>query len=350
MLPKKDYLKSTNAKHMRNILLPAALCFLGLFAAAQTPASKTDTSYTLSPEATRDLLNQLNIDSTAFLKNSGQQACGCIDSVKLVGGSKKELLKNITACIDEHVVSYQMALKLMRSMKSPGGNISLSTDAEDPEYKEYYYRLETWLKSNCKSLGAAMAINDDKTSTSSVSNNKKAREEYDKGTEYLHKEEYSDAIRWLEKCIKTDPDFAFAWDNLGIAYRRTNKLDKAIHAYQVSLLIDSMGRTPLQNLPVAFGLLGRADEAIAAYKTLLARYPGDPEAYYGLGQIYMNNKKDYEAATDNLCQAYRIYLSQRSPYRADAEQLIATLYRQMKSDGKEAAFIAILRKYDLNPR
>jgi cytochrome c-type biogenesis protein CcmH/NrfG len=35
-----------------------------------------------------------------------------------------------------------------------------------------------------------------------------------------------------------DPEFAFAWDNLGISYRRLNNYDKAIDAYSKSIAID----------------------------------------------------------------------------------------------------------------
>jgi cytochrome c-type biogenesis protein CcmH/NrfG len=40
----------------------------------------------------------------------------------------------------------------------------------------------------------------------------------------------------LKKAVQ-DPEFAFAWDNLGISYRRLNNYDKAIDAYSKSIAI-----------------------------------------------------------------------------------------------------------------
>jgi tetratricopeptide (TPR) repeat protein len=48
-----------------------------------------------------------------------------------------------------------------------------------------------------------------------------------------------------------DPEFAFAWDNLGISQRRLNNYDKAIFAYSKSLAIDPK-LMPLQNIAVAY--------------------------------------------------------------------------------------------------
>jgi cytochrome c-type biogenesis protein CcmH/NrfG len=49
-----------------------------------------------------------------------------------------------------------------------------------------------------------------------------------------------------------DPEFAFAWDNLGISYRRLNNYDKAIDAYSKSIAIDPKWINAATNIAVAY--------------------------------------------------------------------------------------------------
>jgi tetratricopeptide (TPR) repeat protein len=77
---------------------------------------------------------------------------------------------------------------------------------------------------------------------------------YNKGVELLQKEKYKDAIPFFEKAVSLDDDFAFAWDNLGICYRRTEQYIKAEEAYKASLKVDPAGKGTLQNLPVVYQL------------------------------------------------------------------------------------------------
>ncbi|WP_165917345.1 tetratricopeptide repeat protein [Flaviaesturariibacter aridisoli] len=336
---------------MRKQLLLLALLGASCAVGAQTTATVTtsDTSYTLDEAATKQILAQLKIDTARFLNESAAGACTCVDSVAKLGKQKQELLNAIHSCLAQASIGYQGAMKVYHSMEQPGKEIIVSTDPNDPGFRTYYYIVENRTRNECASLKRLLVTNDDVTSESSYSNNKKSREAYTKGTGFMEAQNYPEAIKWLEKAVQTDPEFAFAWDNLGLCYRRSNKLEKAVNAYRTSIKVDSMGRTPLMNLPVALGLLGRADEAVAAYQLLLSRYPGDPEAYYGIGQILLTIKKDYPAALDNLCQAYLLYIKMKSPYRSDAESLISQAYRSMKSAGQEAEFDRILARYQLTP-
>jgi tetratricopeptide (TPR) repeat protein len=52
--------------------------------------------------------------------------------------------------------------------------------------------------------------------------------------------------------VKIDPNFAYAYDNMGICYRRLEEYDKAIEAYEKSLKIDPYGTMPLQNLGIVY--------------------------------------------------------------------------------------------------
>src|SRR5438309_252152 len=76
----------------------------------------------LSDKEAQDVLNQIKMDSTTFLKSSGTQACGCIDSVNKVVTDKDKKIKGFSDCIDEQVNSYQLATKLLKAMKSNNKN------------------------------------------------------------------------------------------------------------------------------------------------------------------------------------------------------------------------------------
>ena len=173
--------------------------------------------------------------------------------------------------------------------------------------------------------------------------NKEAMEQYNFGAELSDKGIYEDAIPFYKKAVEIDPLFAFAWDNLGVCYRKTNKIDKAIEAYKKSIAINPYGETPLQNIAIAYEMNNDFDKAIEAYQQYLEHYPDGVEGYYGLGR-QMFYKKDYENALDNMCKAYNLYVKMKSPYRVDAEKMINVLFTTMK----EKKFNEILKKHNIS--
>ena len=51
-------------------------------------------------------------------------------------------------------------------------------------------------------------------------------------------------MKAYEKALEIDPVFAFAWDNLGLTYRRLEKYDLALDAYRKSLELVPNGFMP----------------------------------------------------------------------------------------------------------
>jgi tetratricopeptide (TPR) repeat protein len=297
----------------------------------------------LTGDEAKAVLNQVFPDSTSFLRNAAHRACDCIDSVDLVEKNKQKKIEGFSGCIDREVESYQLATKLLNSMKSPGNKeINLYVDKNSSDYKHYYYDIERWVKDSCQSLNKAMGSNNE-AKEKSFSKNPDAMNAYNAGVPLLDKENYSAAIPFFEKAVSIDPEFVFAWDNLGVCYRHTEKYDKAEVAYKTSLKIDPTNKTALQNLPLVYQLQKRNDDAIAAYNNFLSYYPDDPEVFYGVGLLYFN-KDDMENALKNLCKAYNIYVEQKSAYRSDAEKVINMIYANMKKAGKENVFNRILKE------
>lgn len=323
---------------MHKLYLLIITCFASLLS-SNAQKEKTDA---------RDILSQINIDSTTLLRNVAKSACNCVDSVNTATVENKKKREAIAACIDKEVSAYELALQLLNTLKASGGEKTIYiSDKKSDQYKHYYYEIERRLKDSCEVLNKALNTNDE-TSEKSFSENPKAKEAYNKGVKMLEQNKYADAIPWFEKAVETDPEFVFAWDNLGVCYRRTGKYEKAEAAYKASLKIEPSGKTPLQNLPIVYKMQNKNNEAIAAYKDLLKYYPDDPEVYYGISLIYYDNLKDMEKALDNMCKAYNIYVEQKSAFRSDAEKVINMIYSQMKKDNKEDLFYKILKENNIS--
>ena len=226
-------------------------------------------------------------------------------------------------------------------------NISINDDEFSDEFKTYYFKLERYMMKHCSSLYEKMAANNI-INERSLSSNEKAWEYYNKGLDAVKEENYKKAISYFKKAVKEDPQFAFAWDNLGINYRRLNDYDKAIECYKNSLDIDPYGQMPLQNIAVAYQYKKEYQKAIAAYEKLATVDKNNPEIYYGIGNIYALFLEDYEKGLQYMCKAYNMYLTQKSPFRADAEKVINMIYGEMKNKGKEATFNKILEENNIS--
>lgn len=287
-----------------------------------------------------------------LLSELAQNACKCIDSIPVDGESKEEIVKKINACIKDQATAYQLGSKLLGIDLLKGNNqkldISINVDENSPDYKKYYFEMEKYLMDSCTSLKAKIALNE-KTNEKSVSNNIEARKLYNQGLEETRNNNIENAIACYQKAVAIDPDFAFAWDNLGLCYRKAGKFDEALSAYKKSLEIDSLSTTPLQNIAVVYQYKKQYPEAIAIYKKLAVVNPDDPEVYYGIGRIYGILMNEYESGLDYMCKAYNLYTTQKSPYRTDAEKVIQNIYSQMKNAGKEDKFYEILKKNNITP-
>lgn len=323
-------------------ILPICLLF-----AVMAWAQKNKKKEKLSDEDTKELLSNVNIDSTSFLRQAALTACSCIDSINQAEKDNEKKKTEISDCIDKQVEVYQMMIKMFHTLTSSDNKIIINTNKNSDEYKHYYFDLERWLQDSCKPMNQIMGTNDE-AREKSYSSNSDAKNAYNKGNDFLRQENYKDAIPLFEKAVAIDSEFAFAWDNLGICYRRTSEYDKAIAAYKNSLRVDPQGKTPLQNLAVVYQLQNKPDEAITTYNEILKYYPGDPEVYYGVGLVYYSVKKDMENALQNMCKAYNIYSNQKSPYRSDAEKVINLIYTEMKKNNREDVFNRILKENNIH--
>lgn len=327
---------------MRKLTTPLLFLLLPLFARSQ----KDTLTGAQANELAKQITSQL-FDSSRLLSENGRDACNCISKIKVAKKDAEKIAGEISDCIHKQAEAYQMMVKLMGSMTGGSNKITIDVNKESNEYKKYYYDIERWLRDSCRSMNLAVGSNN-KESEYSTSGNKKAKAAYTSGIEALKKEDYEGGIYYFTKAVEIDSLFAFAWDNLGVCNRKLGKLDEALAAYNKSLSIDPKGRLPLENIPIVYEYKNDYDKALQAYMNILDVYPDNPEAWYGSGRMYIL-KENYEKGLENLCKAYNLYVKTSSPYRVDAEKNISYIYVKMKEQGKEEAFMKILKDNGLDP-
>lgn len=298
---------------------------------------------------------QKNVDNKKLTQELSENACKCVDSIEIFNRNKSDVIKDVHGCIDRYTGALQLGSllstvdEMSKNAPEVDGkkqvNLNFNTDKDSKQYIESYNEIERYMMKNCQSLKKAVNVAESKIDK--VTKNEEALDFYHKAIEASKKEDWAEAIENYENAVKKDPSYTYAWDNLGVCYRRVRQYDKAINAYKKSLEVDPKGKMPLQNIPVAYIHKKEYQKAIDAYLELDKIYPGDPEVYYGIGNIYFSAIKDDEKALEYICKAYRIYSNQKSPYRTDAESIISSIYKNMKEKGQNKKFEGILKKNNI---
>lgn len=116
---------------------------------------------------------------------------------------------------------------------------------------------------------------------------------------YRFKKQFDKAISSAEKAVALSPNSALACFMLGAALCGSERFEEAIPHLKKSLRLSPIpiGQS-LINLAVAYGFLGRYDEAIATYKKLLQREPDYLPAHIGLAVIYVRVGRQEEARAE----------------------------------------------------
>jgi superkiller protein 3 len=84
------------------------------------------------------------------------------------------------------------------------------------------------------------------------------------------------AIAAYKDAIAARPDYAEAYNNLGLTYRGRGRLAEAIDAYRAAVSIKPDFAVAYNNLGVAYGSLGKYAEAMAAWEQAVRVAPNSP--------------------------------------------------------------------------
>jgi superkiller protein 3 len=122
------------------------------------------------------------------------------------------------------------------------------------------------------------------------------------------------AIAEFKEAVKINPEFAEAYNNMGLALFNQSKFDEAIEGFRNALRIDP--DFPLAHANLGLVLLNKelVDEAIEELARAVSLNPEIAEAYYNLGIAY-NKKglvdetiKAYEGFIQHAGENYRNYV------------------------------------------
>ncbi|MDP9137126.1 MAG: sulfotransferase, partial [Pseudomonadota bacterium] len=147
--------------------------------------------------------------------------------------------------------------------------------------------------------------------------------------------EYPEAIRHLEEAVRLDPGYAEAHANLGKAYGSAGRIGDARRQFERALALDpwySVARLGLARMEKEAGY---PDRAVAAFRRLLDRAPGDVSLLVSiLGCLNPATGSPELAAAEQICRTRLDRLSRR-----EQRQLLVGLGRAYDGMGRHAEAI-----------
>ncbi len=144
-----------------------------------------------------------------------------------------------------------------------------------------------------------------------------ARSYYNRAMGLQKTGEWDKAKMLYERAIEADPGYCDAMDNLGLMLRQQGDLQGAVEWYLRSIEIAPHNTIARRNLAVAYGYQGKTDLAANQYKQIIAIDPGNPEGYFGLAGIFLDQER-YAEAVPYYEEAARLYESSGSFWAHDA--------------------------------
>jgi tetratricopeptide (TPR) repeat protein len=123
------------------------------------------------------------------------------------------------------------------------------------------------------------------------------------GIAYRKSGQLDKAIEAYQQAIRINPEYAEAWGNLGVAYGSAGEHAKAVDAYRQALHINPEDPIAWNNLGFSYGRAGQIAKAIEAFQQGLRMNPEDAVAWSNLGAMYGRsgqNAKAIEAYQQSL--------------------------------------------------
>jgi len=177
---------------------------------------------------------------------------------------------------------------------------------------------------------------------------KKAMAHYEAAMEHSKKNDRAAAIEELKLAIAEYPSFTTAFNELGVLYLKTNRVEEADQTFQSALKIDPESFPAIVNRGIANVMMKRYGEAVPILRKALKKDEQSAVAHYFLGQALANlglfNDAEKELQTslklggDQMKEAHRILaiiFSSRGDKKQAAEHLEA--YLKIAPDTPDAA-------------
>ena len=142
---------------------------------------------------------------------------------------------------------------------------------------------------------------------------------------------WGEAVMPFRQVIRINPEDAVAWGSLSVAYGQLGLYRQQLEAMKQVVRINPEDAVHWNSLGVAYGKLGSHAEAITAYKQAIRIRPDSAQAHYNLGAVYFIIGR-YPEAIEAYKQVIRI-----KPDYAKAYYFLGTAHREL---GRYAEAIA----------
>ena len=120
--------------------------------------------------------------------------------------------------------------------------------------------------------------------------------EYEKIHRQVQEGKVDDAIHSLEQLIKERPDFAIAYNDLGVLYYQAGMKEKTLECYEEAVRLDPNQMNFQKNLAEFYFVeLGRVEDALKIYHRLLNMDPTDIETLMATGYICRSLNRNEDA-------------------------------------------------------
>jgi tetratricopeptide (TPR) repeat protein len=117
--------------------------------------------------------------------------------------------------------------------------------------------------------------------------------------------QYNQAMHAYQEAIRLKPEDTTAWNNLGMLYNHLRQYDQAMHALQEAIRLKPEDASAWSNLGIVYSDLHQYDQAIRAYQEGIRLKPEDASAWYNLGLVY-SDLLQYEQAVRAYQEAIRL--------------------------------------------
>lgn len=159
---------------------------------------------------------------------------------------------------------------------------------------------------------------------------------YNQGVTALNQKNYQQGVECFKKSLELDPYFVEAWDELGLCYRRLNNYKNASACYERSIEIYPNGYAAHMDLAYLYHKLNRKNDEIKEYNILKEIDPENPESYYGLAILSLE-EGNYQNAIHDAQEALKRYKQRGDSNSVDAEKLLSVIYTK-KGDLEKASY------------
>jgi tetratricopeptide (TPR) repeat protein len=173
-----------------------------------------------------------------------------------------------------------------------------------------------------------------KASSAAVQNKRAIAEKlYSRGLKLLSNDDFSKALSYFEEAVKSDPQYAEAWYQVGFSYGMLGKHSEAIKASEKAARLRPEWTEIYINIGASSFALNDFDKAAEAYKKATTLDQNDPELQFSLGLTFNKLNRIGEEIL-----AYKRALELKPDFADAFEQLGLAYFKQKKYKNAIKAF------------